>query len=83
MSRDLKPPTIEDVARELARPGDAATRAYIEGRLHGALIRVATMARVAWGCSDVTVMTEALLALTAAERAAGVELTVPTDEDLR
>lgn len=61
----------------------AATRAYRDGRLHGALIVVARKARVAWGCGDLTVMTQALLDLTAAELAAGVDLTTPTDEDLR
>ncbi len=91
MSRDVKPPTIEDVMRELGRPAspevqrrvDAAERAYRDGRLHGALIRAARMARVAWACDDVGVMTDALVALSAAELAAGVDLTSPTDEDLR
>ncbi len=60
----------------------AAERAYRDGRLHGALIVLARKARVAWGCCDVTVMTQALLNLTAAEAAAGVpELTAPTEDD--
>jgi hypothetical protein len=62
---------------------DAAERAYRDGRVHGALIVVARRARVAWGCGDVTVMTQVLEDLTAAEVAAGVDLTSPTKEDLR
>ncbi len=61
----------------------AAERAYRDGRLFGALVMVARKARVAWGCGDVTLMTRALLDLTAAEAAAGVDLTTPTEEDLR
>jgi hypothetical protein len=69
----------------MALLGDAerAERAYREGVILGALTVVARKARVAWSCGDVTVMTEALLQLTAAEQAAGVDLTTPTDEDLR
>lgn len=66
-----------------ARATDAAERAYRDGRLIGALIMAARMARVAWACGDVQAMTTALLELTAAERAAGVDLTTPTDEDLQ
>ncbi len=62
---------------------DAAERAYREGRILGALLVVARKARVAWASGDVQVMTEALEQLTAAENAAGVDLTSPTDEDLR
>ncbi|HSN21676.1 MAG TPA: hypothetical protein VLS49_13420 [Usitatibacter sp.] len=84
MSRDVKPPTIDDVLRELAKakPDEAAMRAYFLGRLDGTLILVARKARVAWASGDVTVMTEALAALTVAEDAAGVDLTTPTEEDL-
>lgn len=82
MARDVKPPTIEDVARELAKGDEPAMRAYVEGRLHGAFIVVARKARVALASRDVSVMAEALAALTVAEDAAGVDLTTPTEEDL-
>jgi hypothetical protein len=64
-------------------PLDQAQRAYREGRLMGALIEAARKARVAFGCGDVTVMAAALAQLSAAEEAAGVDLTTPTGEDLR
>ena len=86
MPRDVKPPTIEDVMRELAKPdeaAEAAMRAYIEGRLYGRLVVVARKARVAFASGNVGVMAEALAALTVAEDAAGVDLTTPTEEDLR
>ena len=66
-----------------AQEHPAAARAYVDGRLHGMLIIAVRKARVAWACGDVTLMTEALAAVSAAECAAGVDLTTPTDEDLR
>lgn len=64
-------------------PTDPAMQAYCAGRIHGWLIVVARKARVAFASGDVTVMTHALAQLSAAEEAAGVELTSPADEDLR
>ena len=61
---------------------EPAARAYREGRVLGALLVLARKARVAWSSGDVRVMTDALQALTAAELAAGVDLTSPTKEDL-
>lgn len=83
MPHDVKPPTVEDVARELAQGDEPAMRAYVEGRLYGAFIVVGRKARVAFASGDVSVMAEALAALTVAEDAAGVDLTTPTEEDLR
>lgn len=62
---------------------DPARQAYLDGLLHGALLVAARKARVAWAAGDVSVMTEALQALTQAEIQAGVDLTSPTDDDLR
>jgi hypothetical protein len=59
-----------------------AARAYCSGRLHGALIRAVTMARIAWAAGDVSVLSQALQDVSAAEAAAGVDLTSPSDEDL-
>ena len=64
-------------------PEERARRAYLDGRVHGMLILVARKARVAWASGDIRVMTKALEQLTAAELAAGVDLTTPTDEDFR
>lgn len=85
MARDIRPPTIDDVMRELARvpsQTDKIMRSCVIEYLHGPLALVARKARVAWASGDVTVMTEALAALTVAEDAAGVDLTTPTEEDL-
>ncbi len=83
MEVPVKPPTVEDVMRELAKPDDAAARAYADGRLFGAFNVLARKARVAFASGDVTVMTGALATLIVAEDAAGVDLTTPTEEDLR
>jgi len=69
-----------------AEPLSPAERAYRDGRLMGALLKVAQMARAhleARCHAGTTALTCALYELDEAERAAGVNLTTPTDEDLR
>jgi len=62
-----------------------AERAYREGRLMGELLKVAKMARLHLHCrcrAGTSALTGALYDLAEAERAAGVNLTGLTKEDL-